>query len=124
MLESIDILKTILMKVCSLFLLHSFQAYRAFGSKLKILKNKLDELIPTLSDSPIPSPDVNAPSPSPDSDIELPNTDEKSYEPSSKHETSNNGFDFNSISSSFMGTSQFLDMSSVQVLIFPLRYQI
>lgn len=47
------------------------QAYRNFGSRVKNLKKKLDELLPTLV-SPIPSPDVNAPSPSPDSDIELP----------------------------------------------------
>ncbi|CAG5087755.1 Similar to RPRD2: Regulation of nuclear pre-mRNA domain-containing protein 2 (Homo sapiens) [Cotesia congregata] len=46
-------------------------AYRNFGSRVKNLKKKLDELLPTLT-SPIPSPDVNAPSPSPDSDIELP----------------------------------------------------
>nr|XP_034178089.1 uncharacterized protein LOC117603242 isoform X1 [Osmia lignaria] len=46
-------------------------AYRNFGSRVKNLKKKLDELLPTLV-SPIPSPDINAPSPSPDSDIELP----------------------------------------------------
>ncbi|XP_057330980.1 regulation of nuclear pre-mRNA domain-containing protein 2 isoform X2 [Microplitis mediator] len=46
-------------------------AYRNFGSRVKNLKKKLDELLPTLT-SPIPSPDINAPSPSPDSDIELP----------------------------------------------------
>ncbi|XP_054012588.1 uncharacterized protein LOC128894696 isoform X1 [Hylaeus anthracinus] len=46
-------------------------AYRNFGSRVKNLKKKLDELLPTLI-SPIPSPDINAPSPSPDSDIELP----------------------------------------------------
>jgi hypothetical protein len=50
-----------------------FQAYRNFGSRVKNLKRRLDDLIPTLKEiSPIPSPDVNAPSPSPDSDIELP----------------------------------------------------
>ena len=49
-------------------------AYRNFGSRVKNLKKKLDELLPTLI-SPIPSPDVNAPSPSPDSDIELPGDD-------------------------------------------------
>jgi hypothetical protein len=49
------------------------QAYRNFGSRVKNLKRRLDELIPTLKDvSPVPSPDINAPSPSPDSDIELP----------------------------------------------------
>ncbi|XP_069682453.1 uncharacterized protein [Periplaneta americana] len=49
-------------------------AYRNFGSRVKNLKRRLDELLPTLKDiSPIPSPDINAPSPSPaDSDIELP----------------------------------------------------
>ncbi|KAJ8678406.1 hypothetical protein QAD02_014193, partial [Eretmocerus hayati] len=46
-------------------------AYRNFGSRVKNLKKKLDELLPMLA-SPIPSPDINAPSPSPDSDIELP----------------------------------------------------
>ncbi|XP_066590062.1 uncharacterized protein [Prorops nasuta] len=46
-------------------------AYRNFGSRVKNLKKKLDELLPTFV-SPIPSPDINAPSPSPDSDIELP----------------------------------------------------
>ncbi|XP_011703573.1 PREDICTED: uncharacterized protein LOC105459332 [Wasmannia auropunctata] len=46
-------------------------AYRNFGSRVKNLKKKLDELLPTFI-SPIPSPDINAPSPSPDSDIELP----------------------------------------------------
>ncbi|KAG8222834.1 hypothetical protein J437_LFUL010346 [Ladona fulva] len=48
-------------------------AYKNFGSRVKNLKRRLDELIPSLKDcSPVPSPDVNAPSPSPDSDIELP----------------------------------------------------
>ncbi|PSN33251.1 Regulation of nuclear pre-mRNA domain-containing protein 2 [Blattella germanica] len=48
-------------------------AYRNFGSRVKNLKRRLDELIPSLKEvSPIPSPDVNAPSPSPDSDIDLP----------------------------------------------------
>ncbi|XP_063222834.1 mucin-2-like [Bacillus rossius redtenbacheri] len=52
-------------------------AYRNFGNRVKQLKRKLDELIPSLKDaSPLPSPDVNAPSPSPDSDIDLP--DERS----------------------------------------------
>ncbi|XP_043472767.1 uncharacterized protein LOC122505321 isoform X2 [Leptopilina heterotoma] len=46
-------------------------AYRNFGSRVKHLKKKLDELLPMLT-SPIPSPDINAPSPSPDSDIDLP----------------------------------------------------
>ncbi|KAK3912167.1 Regulation of nuclear pre-mRNA domain-containing protein 2 [Frankliniella fusca] len=54
-----------------------FNAYRNFSSRVKSLKRKLDELIPTLS-SPLPSPDVNAPSPSPDSDIDLPNDDDLS----------------------------------------------
>ncbi|CAK9829079.1 Regulation of nuclear pre-mRNA domain-containing protein 2, partial [Anthophora retusa] len=52
-------------------------AYRNFGSRVKNLKKKLDELLPTLV-SPIPSPDINAPSPSPDSDIELPGEDTQS----------------------------------------------
>ncbi|XP_033183054.1 uncharacterized protein LOC117153270 isoform X2 [Bombus vancouverensis nearcticus] len=52
-------------------------AYRNFGSRVKNLKKKLDELLPTLV-SPIPSPDINAPSPSPDSDIELPGEENQS----------------------------------------------
>ncbi|XP_076623017.1 uncharacterized protein LOC143342724 isoform X1 [Colletes latitarsis] len=51
-------------------------AYRNFGSRVKNLKKKLDELLPTLI-SPIPSPDINAPSPSPDSDIELPGDEDQ-----------------------------------------------
>lgn len=78
-----------------------------------MLKRKLDDLIPTLSDSPIPSPDANAPSPSPDSDFELP-TNEKSrqqnYE-SKAHFTENNGLDFSFINSTFMGNSQFSDIN-------------
>lgn len=50
------------------------QAYKTFGTRVKNVKKKLDEILPTLS-SPIPSPDINAPSPSPDSDLELPNSD-------------------------------------------------
>ncbi|GLV40097.1 uncharacterized protein CBL_03755 [Carabus blaptoides fortunei] len=49
-------------------------AYKNFTTRVKNLKRKLDELMPTLS-SPIPSPDVNAPSPEPDSDIDLPNNE-------------------------------------------------
>ncbi|KAF4531635.1 hypothetical protein B566_EDAN006566 [Ephemera danica] len=45
-------------------------AYRNFGSRVKNLKRKLDEMVPLLP-SPVPSPDINAPSPSPDSDAEL-----------------------------------------------------
>ncbi|XP_071557092.1 uncharacterized protein [Temnothorax nylanderi] len=52
-------------------------AYRNFGSRVKNLKKKLDELLPTFI-SPIPSPDINAPSPSPDSDIELPGDETQS----------------------------------------------
>ncbi|XP_018341481.1 PREDICTED: uncharacterized protein LOC108748028 isoform X1 [Trachymyrmex septentrionalis] len=52
-------------------------AYRNFGSRVKNLKKKLDELLPTFI-SPIPSPDINAPSPSPDSDIELPGEETQS----------------------------------------------
>ncbi|KAL0099738.1 hypothetical protein PUN28_019860 [Cardiocondyla obscurior] len=52
-------------------------AYRNFGSRVKNLKKKLDELLPTFV-SPIPSPDINAPSPSPDSDIELPGDETQS----------------------------------------------
>ncbi|XP_075152870.1 uncharacterized protein LOC142226648 isoform X2 [Haematobia irritans] len=46
-------------------------AYKNFGSRIKLVKKKLDEITPTLA-SPIPSPDVNAPSPEPDADIQLP----------------------------------------------------
>lgn len=47
------------------------QAYKNFGSRIKLVKKKLDEITPTLA-SPIPSPDVNAPSPEPDADLQLP----------------------------------------------------
>ncbi|XKL59875.1 hypothetical protein PGB90_000891 [Kerria lacca] len=46
-------------------------AYRNFGNRIKALKRKLDELLPTLP-SPVPSPDINAPSPSSGSDIDIP----------------------------------------------------
>ncbi|EDW90292.1 regulation of nuclear pre-mRNA domain-containing protein 2 isoform X1 [Drosophila yakuba] len=46
-------------------------AYKSFGTRIKIVKRKLDETIPNLS-SPIPSPDVNAPSPERDADLQLP----------------------------------------------------
>lgn len=46
-------------------------AYKNFGSRIKNMKKKLDELVPTLP-SPIPSPDINAPSPEPDNDFLLP----------------------------------------------------
>jgi hypothetical protein len=50
------------------------QAYKNFGSRVKTMKRKLDELVTSLP-SPIPSPDINAPSPSPLDDIELPGED-------------------------------------------------
>ncbi|EDW03393.1 uncharacterized protein LOC6562345 isoform X2 [Drosophila grimshawi] len=46
-------------------------AYKSFGTRIKIVKRKLDEVIPTLA-SPIPSPDINAPSPERDADLQLP----------------------------------------------------
>ncbi|XP_065357164.1 regulation of nuclear pre-mRNA domain-containing protein 2 [Calliphora vicina] len=46
-------------------------AYKNFGSRIKLVKKKLDEIAPTLP-SPIPSPDINAPSPEPDTDLQLP----------------------------------------------------
>ncbi|XP_030384006.1 regulation of nuclear pre-mRNA domain-containing protein 2 [Scaptodrosophila lebanonensis] len=46
-------------------------AYKSFGNRIKLVKRKLDEIIPTLS-SPIPSPDINAPSPERDADLQLP----------------------------------------------------
>ncbi|XP_016964265.1 atrophin-1 isoform X2 [Drosophila biarmipes] len=46
-------------------------AYKSFGTRIKIVKRKLDETIPNLA-SPIPSPDVNAPSPERDADLQLP----------------------------------------------------
>lgn len=46
-------------------------AYKNFGNRIKNMKKKLDELVPTLP-SPIPSPDINAPSPEPDNDFLLP----------------------------------------------------
>ncbi|XP_053958039.1 regulation of nuclear pre-mRNA domain-containing protein 2 [Anastrepha ludens] len=46
-------------------------AYKNFGSRIKLVKKKLDEITPNLP-SPIPSPDINAPSPEPDADLPLP----------------------------------------------------
>ncbi|XP_004521819.1 regulation of nuclear pre-mRNA domain-containing protein 2 [Ceratitis capitata] len=46
-------------------------AYKNFGSRIKLVKKKLDEITPNLP-SPIPSPDINAPSPEPDADLQLP----------------------------------------------------
>ncbi|KAF7987965.1 hypothetical protein HCN44_004781 [Aphidius gifuensis] len=109
-------------------------AYRNFGSRVKTLKKKLDELLPTLS-SPIPSPDINAPSPSPDSDIELPDEDHnqssaieiapplmygsysQDYEPMPVPPPDilekNNSTDFTSNFSSFMGTNVDFDMRNL-----------
>lgn len=53
------------------------QAYKNFGSRVKTMKRKLDELAISLP-SPIPSPDIDAPSPSPHDDIELPGDDSAS----------------------------------------------
>ncbi|KAI5711027.1 hypothetical protein M8J75_013463 [Diaphorina citri] len=64
-------------------------AYKNFGSRVKTMKRKLDELVTSLP-SPIPSPDINAPSPSPLDDIELPgedNTTEYAYNPTSLNTT-------------------------------------
>lgn len=97
-------------------------AYRNFGSRVKNLKKKLDELLPTLI-SPIPSPDVNAPSPSPDSDIELPD-DQTTVEipPPSMYGSysldydpmpvpaPDNSTDFANSFTSFMGTNVDFDM--------------
>ncbi|XP_068624041.1 uncharacterized protein [Battus philenor] len=50
-------------------------AYKTFGARVRALKRKLDELIPTLPD-PAPSPpqrDEDVPSPGPDEDLDLPN---------------------------------------------------
>lgn len=47
------------------------QAYKNFGSRIKLVKKKLDEITPNLP-SPIPSPDINAPSPERDADLQLP----------------------------------------------------
>lgn len=52
----------------------SSQAYKNFGSRVRALKRKLDELLPTLPNGP-PSPparDEDVPSPGPDEDIDLP----------------------------------------------------
>lgn len=52
-----------------------FQAYKNFGSRVAIVKKKLDELKLTLPDppSPMPSPTPDAPSPgsTPPADIEM-----------------------------------------------------
>ncbi|XP_015119557.1 serine/arginine repetitive matrix protein 1 [Diachasma alloeum] len=109
-------------------------AYRNFGSRVKNLKKKLDELLPTLT-SPIPSPDVNAPSPSPDSDIELPGDDQnvssvkevappsmygsysQDYEPlpvpAPDTSQGNSSNDFTSNFSSFIGGNIDFDMRSI-----------
>ncbi|KAK7865117.1 hypothetical protein R5R35_014647 [Gryllus longicercus] len=50
-------------------------AYRNFGTRVKNLKRRLDEMMPNLKDvSPIPSPPniEDVPSPSPDSDVDIP----------------------------------------------------
>ncbi|XP_022118446.2 uncharacterized protein LOC110995547 isoform X1 [Pieris rapae] len=50
-------------------------AYKSFGSRVRVLKRKLDDLTPTLPSS-IPSPplrDEDVPSPGPDEDLPLPN---------------------------------------------------
>lgn len=50
------------------------QAYKNFGARVRALKRKLDELIPTLSNA-APSPpqrDEDVPSPGPDEDLDLP----------------------------------------------------
>ncbi|KAK0169077.1 hypothetical protein PV327_002823 [Microctonus hyperodae] len=109
-------------------------AYRNFGSRVKNLKKKLDELLPTLT-SPIPSPDVNAPSPSPDSDIELPGEDQnpsaaiviappsmygsygQDYEPmpvpAPDLNQGNSSTDFTSNFTSFMGGNVDFDMRNI-----------
>ena len=85
------------------------------------MKRKLDELIPTLTDSPIPSPDINAPSPSPDSDLELPNDKSKSsYQQAPIPE--NNGLNFSFMNSTFMGNSQFLDLNLEVVEFFTILF--
>ncbi|KAL0278276.1 UNVERIFIED_CONTAM: hypothetical protein PYX00_000133 [Menopon gallinae] len=86
-------------------------AYRNFGNKVKILKRKLDELIPTLSDSPIPSPDANAPSPSPDSDLDFSSQQKSKRECTKEQSVDNNSLDFSFVNSTFMGNSQFLDIN-------------
>lgn len=89
---------------------------------MKLLKRKLDDLLPTLSDSPIPSPDANAPSPSPDSDFELPSNEKpKRTTLESKQLSENNGFDFSFINSTFMGNSQFSEIN-LQVKFFSLFF--
>ncbi|XP_034940360.1 uncharacterized protein [Chelonus insularis] len=106
-------------------------AYRNFGSRVKNLKKKLDELLPTLT-SPIPSPDINAPSPSPDSDIELPGEDHnqqsvppmglygsygQEYDavpvPGADISQGNSSTDFTSNFSSFMGGNVDFDMRNI-----------
>uniref|UniRef100_A0A1A9W0E2 Regulation of nuclear pre-mRNA domain-containing protein 2 n=1 Tax=Glossina brevipalpis TaxID=37001 RepID=A0A1A9W0E2_9MUSC len=70
------------------------KAYKNFGSRIKLVKKKLDEISPNLP-SPIPSPDVNAPSPEPDTDLQLPD------------EQTTISMDF--LKSSFNGYSSYLD---------------
>ncbi|XP_061384845.1 regulation of nuclear pre-mRNA domain-containing protein 2 isoform X2 [Danaus plexippus] len=56
-------------------------AYKNFGSRVRALKRKLDELLPTLPSAPSPpTRDEDVPSPGPDEDLELPtNENEVSY---------------------------------------------
>uniref|UniRef100_A0A8D8YYY0 Regulation of nuclear pre-mRNA domain-containing protein 2 n=1 Tax=Cacopsylla melanoneura TaxID=428564 RepID=A0A8D8YYY0_9HEMI len=67
-------------------------AYKNFGSRVKTMKRKLDDLVSTLP-SPVPSPDINAPSPSPHDDIDLPEDDttttttDYAYNPTSLNST-------------------------------------
>lgn len=97
------------------------QAYRNFGNKVKVLKRKLDELIPTLSDSPIPSPDANAPSPSPDSDLDFSSQQKSKRESTKEQSVDNNSLDFSFVNSTFMGNSQFLDIN-FQVIKVPSQF--
>ncbi|XP_037958568.1 regulation of nuclear pre-mRNA domain-containing protein 2 isoform X2 [Teleopsis dalmanni] len=69
-------------------------AYKNFGSRVKQVKKKLDDILPSLC-SPIPSPDIDAPSPERDADLQLP--DEQS------------SISINMIKSTFNGYTSYLD---------------
>lgn len=70
---SVSLLKFVLAEsiLPVIYYLWLFKAYKNFGSRIKLVKKKLDEITPSLP-SPIPSPDINAPSPEPDTDLQLP----------------------------------------------------
>ncbi|CAG9568644.1 unnamed protein product [Danaus chrysippus] len=88
-------------------------AYKNFGSRVRALKRKLDELLPTLPSAPSPpTRDEDVPSPGPDEDLELPTNDaEVSYNIDQTFNTSvsADGSLYN------LGLSSFLNDSSMAI---------